>query len=39
MKDFRAGIGSNPAFGMDEGGMMDARGLGWVVINLRATGR
>jgi serine-type D-Ala-D-Ala carboxypeptidase/endopeptidase len=24
--------GLNPAFGMDEGGMMDAMGLGWVVM-------
>jgi D-alanyl-D-alanine-carboxypeptidase/D-alanyl-D-alanine-endopeptidase len=24
--------GLNPAFGMDEGGMMDAIGLGWVIM-------
>ena len=24
--------GLNPAFGMDEGGMMDAMGLGWVIM-------
>ena len=31
LADFRA-HGSSPAFGMDEGGMMNAMGLGWVVM-------